>query len=1143
MIFFKHKEKPTLRILLIMKLSVVLLMACLINATASVYSQNARISLNCEGVTLDKALSKIEESSEFVFFYRHGTIDNNLKVSVHAQEQNIDDVLKSMFKNTDIGYSVRDRLIVLGPKEEVASSPLVQAITITGTITDEAGMAMPGANVAVKGTTTGVITDMEGKYSINIPNRDAVLLFSFIGYATQELPVGSRTSLNVVLIEESSQIEEVVVTALGIKRQTKALSYSATEVKGEDLEKTAEVNVMNSLSGKIAGVNISMPGTGITGSSQVLIRGNASLSRDNNPLYIIDGMQVNRASFSRNSRDYGDVLNTINSDDIESISVLKGAGATALYGSQAANGVVLITTKKGGKKAGLGVTYSGSFGLEQYVSPFKNRQKEYGVGVEGKKLPDAGYTWSYNAHQEWGAKYDGSQAFYPDGTTEIPWGYSYHGDPWDTFMRNGLFMNNAFAFSGGGDKQTYRFSVSDMRQQSPIPNSNMNRQTMSLNASTMLGKRLQVDTRLDYSTMYTKNRPNTQSYVWTLGHMASLWDIEYFKGTTSKIGAQEDGKMLPWSSNEYYHNPYWASYQNEANDRRDRVNGLISGKLDITDWLYLTGRIGTDFNATKARYVEAYGAAQFANGTGQVEEYTTEYVRWNADYSIVFNKNLGDFNVNAMFGGAYTQSSMNKDGVTGTKLTIPYWEEVVNGSVQATNVDYNKTQMNSLYGSAELSYRNMVYLTFTGRNDWFSSLAPGNNSIFYPSVGLSYIFSQQFQMPSWVSFGKVRGSYAKVGGGADAYMTKFRYDINALGYMGYPTISLPGTLPNPTLMPFDAAEWEVGIDLRFFNNRFSVDYAYYDRKTTNDILNVSRPASSGYGTSTVNLGEMSNKGHEIALSVVPIEGTLTWNMTFTYTYNKSEVLNLGGATELQTTSSDAGTTIKQIVGQPFNSIVGYRQDVDPASGQPIWEWNSSRAKWAPKRTAAAEILGTGINPHMASVSTTLSYKGIVLDAMVDAKWGAKVFSSTEYDMTARGHSKRTAEYRETGIPVSGVYKNSAGNLVALDHDTTIPYTGNNFEDYYRYGFGDLISDYNVFDASYVMLRQLSLGYTLPKTLIRNWPVQNVRFSLVGRNLWSLYNKIPNGDASTLNNVGTTTGIERYILPRVRSYAFNINLAF
>jgi len=366
-------------------------------------------------------------------------------------------------------------------------------------------------------------------------------------------------------------------------------------------------------------------------------------------------------------------------------------------------------------------------------------------------------------------------------------------------------------------------------------------------------------------------------------------------------------------------------------------------------------------------------------------------------------------------------------------------------------------------------------------------------------------------------------------------MTKFGYGLNSLGYAGYPLLSLPGTIPKSDLKPYETREYEFGFDLRLFDNRLSLDYAYYDKLTQNDIVSVSLPVTTGYSGATVNLGKISNKGHEVVLTVVPVRNRdITWDLTFNYTHNTSEVLDLGGVSELSINSS-----IKQIVGQPLNTIVGFVQEIDKASGQPVWYWNASRSVWFPQQTTEPQILGTGIHPNHGGISTSFSFRGISFGAMIEAKWGAKVCSSFDSELTNRGHHLRTAEYRDTGIPVAGVYKNDAGNYVPLDHDTTIPYEKSNFENFYRYGMNTLIYDYSLYDASFVKMRQLTLGYAIPRKLLNKTFIQNANISLIGHNLFDIINHIPNGDASTSGN----TGLDNYYFPSIRSYSLNINLSF
>lgn len=1045
--------------------------------------------------------------------------------------------------------------------------------TVTGRVTGSAdGLPLTGVTVLVKGTTTGNTTDIEGNFTIQVPNNEAILLFSFIGFASQEVPVGTKNVLNITLEESIFSMDEVVVTALGIKRQMKALSYSATEVKGDDFRKAPDINLMNTLQGKIAGVDINIAGTGAAGSSRVTIRGNTSISRDNNPLYVIDGVPIIRASSNIGGRDLGDALTTINPNDIETMSVLKGAAATALYGSRASNGVIIITTKSGSKQQGIGISYNGSFGFENYANPYKGRQKLYGnPGSNGDNSDIYQTTWNQEVHRNWGPRYDGRDLgiFWNDDPTK-PLTYSYKEDHWDAFMRTGSTMSNDFSFTGGSETQKFRMSVSDMRYTSPIPNSNMNRQTVNLSINSKFGKKITADARLSYSTSKSKNRPNPGRYMQMLSIIPTSWDINWLKGETSKWGAKPDGWMLPFSTNDYYQNPYWSAYQDSENDQRDRISASGSIKYDITQWLFATGRMGIESNNTKVTNIDAYGFLRGnVAGTGSVEEYTTIDAQVNMDYSLVFNKTFGDLNVNAMAGGSSTRSKYNRDGIRGDQLLIPFYHVVTNAGQLYSSLDFSQSGINSLYGSAEVSYKDFVYLTATGRNDWFSTLAPANNSIFYPSVGLSYVFSNQFTLPDWLSFGKFRASYAEVGGGSSAYSTKTGYSFDAIGYMGTPTLSLPGSIANPNLLPYQTREYEVGFDLRFFKNRIGIDYAYYDKKTTNDIVGVTLPQTSGYGSATVNLGAISNKGHELMLTIVPVTGKIHWEINLAYSYNKGEILDLGGVSEVGagSVSIGGGIDVKQIVGSSPYAIFGYTQK--KVDGQPVWErWTfnyngQDHLSWRPVRDPQKTLLGYGVNPNGASFTTSVTWKGINLSAMVDGKWGAKVAFEGEQEMIERGQSVTTLPGRDGGLFLQGVYNtgttanpvysdittatgytinaNPAANLpnAVVVAGNEIPYHVKHFENYYRVGFAQRVSEWVVFDASYAKFRQLSIGYTIPKSMINPLPVQNINVSMVARNLFDIYNKLPNGDPAT----GGAIGINNRALPSSRSYTLNLSINF
>ena len=1063
------------------------------------------------------------------------------------------------------------------------------SIQITGTVTDDTGGALPGASVQVQGTMIGVVADVNGKYSINVPNRDAVLIFSFVGFTTQEFVVGSLNEINVTLVE-GVQMEEVVVTALGIRKEAKALSYSATELKGDDIANTPELNLMNSLQGLVAGVDITSLGTGAAGSSSVTIRGNTSISRDNNPMYVIDGVPIMRNSRNMGGRDLGDAMTTLNPNDIESMSILKGAAATALYGSRASNGVILITTKNGLQQKGLGISYFGSFGIESYDDALKSRQTLYGnSGSTGDNSSAYLFEWNAETHRDWGPRFDGRRLvginadrsynqnapLFWNNEPDKPLYYDFKETHWKEFMRNGLSANNSLSLSGGGGNNRYRISFSDLRYNSPVPNSNMNRQTMQVSTNSRIAKIVTLNTRISYSTAKTNNRPNPGRYVGQMQVIPTNIPIEWLKGDPDKWGANPNGngRMLSFSTNDYFNNPWWSAYQDSQADTRNRLAANADMRIEITPWLFVTGRMGIETQTLRNEDIEADGFLRGNNnGRGRIQQYTQMNNEFNADYGIVFNKAFGKFDVSAMFGGSMTRNSEDRDGLQGDGMVIEYWNVITNAGIITTNVSNNKSGINSLYGSAEISYNNLIYLTVTGRNDWFSALPVTQNNVFYPSVGLSYLLSQQFTLPKWWTFAKLRASYAEVGGGAGAYQTKLQYDINSRGYLGYPYLSIPETLNNPLLMAYNVREYEVGFDFRFFNGRVGIDYAYYDKENTNDIVTVTTPQATGYNSARVNLGGIGNKGHELTLSFVPVK-TKDWQWSFNiaYYHNKGEILSLGDVTEVNQRSVGVGggVDVKHIVGRQPYAIFGYIHRTE--NGQKVWVKQPMSSPdspvqpynvWYPGRKGDKDFLGYGINPNAGSISTQVRWKGFTLSAMIDAKWGATLVYPTEQQMIERGTSKQTLPGRDGGLFIDGVYNSGTAsapewtdvksvpaytitktpaNFLSQDlhvQGNEMPYELKFFEQHYRYGQG-AISEMLTFDGSYVKFRQISIGYNLPSSIFGNVPIQGAYISFVARNLFDIYNKLPSGDPS----ISSGNGISENLLPNLKTFTLNLNLNF
>jgi TonB-linked SusC/RagA family outer membrane protein len=1049
---------------------------------------------------------------------------------------------------------------------------------VTGQVTDTEGRPLPGVTVAVKGTTQGTVTDAEGRYSIpDIPN-DATLTFSFVGMESQEVVAGNQGIINVSLEESVTMLEETVVTALGIRRDVRALSYSATQVGGEEISSSPEVNIMNSLEGMVAGVFVNNPGTGIAGSSDVTIRGSSSISRGSQPLYVIDGIPISQASSSHRGRDLGDALTMINPNDILSMNILKGAAATALYGSRASNGVIIITTKGGRDQKGVLVTLNSNVSFDNYMNPFQGRQKEYGVsGSMGDNSDLYPLGWNEETHRAWGRRYDGTnlgeRGIYFNNDQSKPVIYEYVTDHWDEFMRTGSTVNNSISLAGGNEAQRFRLSVSDLRNESPLPNSNMNRQTLTMSSESKFLSIFTLDARMNFSTSKSLNRPVPGRYAQYLSMIPTNWPTEWLIGDPNKPGALPDGWMLSASTNDYHPNPYWSAYQDRQDDRRDRFSANANLRADLTKWLFLVGKLGFETSTLKNTDISAYGWLRSnVAGTGRIDERTDIFTQENYELSLNIDKAFGKFNINLMGGGSITRNEFTRDGIYGDRLQIPFYHVVTNAGSIYPDMAYSQSGINSLYGSSEFAFNNMLYITLTGRNDWFSMLAPGYNSIFYPSAGLSYVFSNHFNLPEWMTFTKLRASYAQVGGGASPYDTKISYNFDAIGYMDSPLVSIPATISNPFLQPYLTTEYEVGIDLKFFKNRIGIDYSYYDSETTNDIVTVTLPQSSGYTGSRVNLGAIANRGHEIMLTLVPVAGKLRWQLNLSYAYNQSEVLDLGGVDQVSAGSTGAGGGIqlRHVVGEPRNGIYGYVHTTH--NGQPIWQRmtfsyaGQTHYTWRPVRSSTVELLGYGINPNDASIRSSLKWKGINLDFMIDGKWGGKTVYATEQNMVERGQSVATLPGRNEGkLVLQGVYQTGTdgqGKPVYADISTAegytlnanpaanipnpvvvagneIPYHIKHFEQFYRHYQTNWLPDYVLFDGGWAKLRQASIGLTIPAAKLKNLPVSLVQISVTGRNLLDLYNPLTNGDPST----GRGTGIQNHPLTSMRQFSLNLNINF
>ncbi|MEP7107023.1 MAG: SusC/RagA family TonB-linked outer membrane protein [Ferruginibacter sp.] len=1056
-----------------------------------------------------------------------------------------------------------------------------QLKTVTGKITDTKGVPIVAATVTAKGTKTGTQTNSEGFFSISVPNAVQILQITSVGFAPQDVSISGQNNISVSLRVTTSELNEVIVTALGVERSKKSLQYSITTVGGESLNQARENSVVNSLEGRVAGVNVSKIASGPGASTRVVIRGAKTLGSNlNQPLYVVDGVPIDNSNQGQagiwGGADQGDGMNSINPDDVASITVLKGASAAALYGSRAANGVILVTTKKGSGRKGLGIEINSNYVFES-VQNFTDFQTSYGSGgmvtppggnlqtrvaTKPANIADAFNGWS---QQAWGPKFDGSTAVQFDGVSRP---YSYAGDNWKRFYKTGNTLTNSVALSGGSENQNFRISASDLRNKGIIPNSGFDRVNLAMSTYSKFGKRLTVNGKVLYSNEKVKNRPNISdspgNAVQSIFRLPGDYNVLDLLGDPNKPGAVpslemqaaqgikiQDGKApgeeFQRSTDLWTQNPYWAAYQQINTDSRDRVIASGNVKYDITDFLYVQGQVGMDWYTLRRTQLTPQGTGH--NRGGGMSEREDRVREINYEWTLGFNKKFNKIGVNAFVGGNRMRRTSENISANGTGFNTPLFPAINNANQRNFGYGYGGSGINSLFGSAEVSYNNYLYITATARKDWFSVLNPAANSIIYPSVGGSFVFSDAFKMPSWLSYGKVRLSWAQVGNANSVgpYSTSLAYTAGTT-HIGLPLGSFSsgysyGTnLPNKDLLPFTSTEMEYGVELKFLNNRLGIDFTYYDQKTTDDILQASISRSSGFGSTSVNLGELTNKGVEVLLTGTPVKGNITWDVSLNLAKNKSRVVALiEGQTEFIGDGFTAeprtrNVFIKQIVGYPYGMITGKAQMRDP-SGNLVFDQDG-----VSQAAPGYQILGNGVPDFTGGVNNAITWKQINLTFLVDFKSGGDIFSGTNMRATQQGFTQQTLLGRagEAPLVLTGVTRDGTGYKPFSK--TLTPGEAQNY--WNQLGSeGNGAADKFIYDASFIKLRQVTLGYSLPRKILGKTPIQSLMFSFVARNLAVLLKHTPNIDPESTYSSSNNQGLDYFGFPSTRTYGFNLRATF
>lgn len=1022
-----------------------------------------------------------------------------------------------------------------------------QSSKCSGVVKDATGEPVIGASIRVKGTSNGGITDADGKFSLADVKKGDILQVTYVGYKAQEFKFDGKP-LNIILSDDSQVLNEVVVTALGIKRQARSLGYSTTQVGGEEFTLARDPNMGNALSGKIAGVSVAGNATGSGGSSRVIIRGNASLTGNNQPLYVVDGVpfdNTNQGSAGTwGGMDMGDGLNNINADDIENVQVLKGAAASALYGYRGGNGAILITTKSGKKGKDMSIDFNNNLTFNM-IYDNRDFQKVFGQGTNGKRPMDI-QSAKDSETSNWGEYMDGGNAVNFLGNT---YKYSYT-DNWDNFYRTGVSNSTSLAISGSDTKVTYRIGLTNMFENGILPNSSNRQQGINMNTAYDITKRLHFIMNANYIFEKANGRSNLSdgngNTNASLLYHANSFDIRWMKrgGEGANWGTNLDGSEMISGTNVYFNNPYWLQYRKTNNSRKNRLTGSMTLKWDITDWLYAQGAVQRDGFNLEFKQVQPIGAA--ADPAGWMTEYEKNYYEINTNFLLGFNKTFGDWSVGATFGGNQ-QRNVSKQYIPsdgGRPFIVDGLWSVNNLSDKRAKMSYSEYKVNSFYGTADFGWKNQVFLNFTGRNDWFSTLSPDNNSYFYPSATLSWVFTDSFRdkMPDWFTFGKIRASIAAASNGTSAYQNLLLYKVQDYKINGQNAVTTNNSnFPNPDLKPVKITEKEVGLNLSFFQNRLSFDMAYYNKNTKDDIAVVSTSSTSGYGAKVMNVGEIENQGFEFMMDIVPVKTSdFMWNTTVNLAYNDSKVKYLGeGVDRLAidgATSRSGNVSVQNVVGSGYGELIGYKYKRDDAG-------NIVFVDGVAQNSGKLESLGNGVYKLTGGWHNTLNYKSWTLSFLVDFKFGAKLFSGTNYSAYSAGLHKNTLVGRTKEDPNAKI----VGKGV-MWNETTGKYVTNTVgvtaSTYYGKIAENNIAEEFIYNASFIKLREISLAYDFPKTILSKLKVvKGLNVSLVGRNLWTVMKHTDNIDPEAAYNNSNGQGLELNGYPATRNIGFNVNVKF
>lgn len=1098
-----------------MRFSIFVALAATLQISATSYSQNATVSVHLKNAGIIDVFNEIERQSEYKIFYKTANIDRHRNVTIDKENIAVDALLRTVLEGNRLSYELIDKVIVITPNETAQSS-------VTGTVVDNAGDPMPGVNIIVKGTTTGVVTDANGKYSIHLSDNNTVLVFSFIGYTTQEVAVDGKTVIDVTLSESSHEIAEVVVTALGIVRNTRTLSYATQNISGSDLNEVRDnsSNILSSLSGKVAGAVVTTAATGPGGAVRVVLRGNRSINGNNGALIVVDGVPYDNSSPNQATspiQSYGasDGAVNINPDDIASVNILKGPSAAALYGSRAANGAIIITTKQG-REGKFTVDYNGGVSIDQplWLMKFQNT---YGRGSGGVSSASLGESWGAQAQT------------YPDNVKD--------------FFETAWSFNNSIGVYGGTKQMQGFASYTNNSIGGIIPGNDMDRNTVNLRVNTNLLPGLTTDTKITYVNQKINNKPRlgdtgTPMEAYIMPRDMSSDELGQYE-TVNPVNNQPVRKY--WINSSIYDNPYWSTERTSVDEERNRVSVLGSVKYEFFDWLSLMGRVSYDRYDDQifgSFYDGTVSLGDVKAGGKYYENFVSNYER-NFDLLLSGTNNLSDrFDITYNFGASWLKRKYSYVQDLANGLRIPNQFSLAFATTPTfLDVTDRDRRLNSVYGNVQIGFDKAIYLDVTARNDWSSTL-PSPYSYFYPSVGLSAILSDLIAMPSWVNFGKIRASYTQVGNDADPYLLNQTYAYSLGAGQGF--IMRNNNKAIADLKPEKTKSFEVGLEGRFLDNRLNFDITLYKSNTINQLLYVGLPMASGYSRQYINAGDIENKGFELQISGRPVvTSDFRWYTAVNFGRNVNKIIEIApGVNRVAITTSTKYASVIVQDGGSYGDLYGYVWDKDPKTGKYI-----VNDKGLPV-VKSDQKLGN-FNPScQLGWNNTFSYKNFNLSFLIDGRIGGEMVSGTAAYLASYGIGDFTEEFRSGGLVLDAVKADGTVNTTPITAEqfwTTVSQS--------RDAWGQFFT----FSTTNFRMRELSLSYDFK--LAPGSFLKVAQVSLVGRNLFFLYKgkatlEIPGMGKRTIPidpeaamGAGNYQGIECGLPPIVRTYGLNVKLTF